>query len=124
MQFEFPLRLPSLTNTRMHWTAVARLKRRQKSATWAAILRAGGRAAIPAPPLVVTLTRCGRRLLDDDNLAAAFKHVRDALAEVVGVDDGSPLYTWKYAQRVGRGAAYGVAVEIAPRPLPAGPEPL
>ena len=49
-------------------------------------------------PLVVTLTRVGGRKMDDDNLSAALKAVRDGVADWLGVDDGSPLLTWDYRQ--------------------------
>jgi hypothetical protein len=61
------------------------------------------------------MTRIGRRKLDDDNLEAAFKHIRDQIACIVGVDDGSPLYTWRYEQRVGSSLQYGVNIEILTR---------
>ncbi len=63
-------------------------------------------------PITVIITRIGPQKMDDDNLAVACKYVRDQIAAVVGVDDGSPLYTWRYAQRRGK---YGVDVEITPR---------
>lgn len=67
---------------------------------------------IPPMPLFVSLVRIGPVRLDDDNLRAACKYVRDEIARIVGVDDGSPLYTWDYKQRIGK---YGVDVEIVTR---------
>lgn len=67
---------------------------------------------LPPMPVVVTITRLGPRRLDDDNLAAACKAVRDEIADAFKVDDGSPLYTWRYEQRIG---PYGVDVDISPR---------
>ena len=61
---------------------------------------------------MVTITRIGPRKLDDDNLSGACKYVRDEIARMVGVDDGSDRYTWVYKQRTG---AYGVDVEIESR---------
>jgi hypothetical protein len=62
--------------------------------------RYGNRA--PKPPLVVTLTRRipkrGQNL-DDDNLAFAFKHVRDGVADWLGTGDAPGCgITWKYEQ--------------------------
>ncbi len=37
--------------------------------------------------IVVALTRCAPRALDDDNLASSFKAVRDAVAAYLGLDD-------------------------------------
>ena len=42
----------------------------------------------PVFPIVVTITRLGPRALDSDNLASSGKHVRDAIATWLGVDDG------------------------------------
>jgi hypothetical protein len=105
MRVSIPLRLPSLANCRMHWRRLARLKQTQRAATRAALQG----LTLPDLPLRVTITRVGPRRLDDDNLASAAKYVRDAIAEAVGVDDGSALYEWRYAQRVGK---YGVEVEV------------
>jgi hypothetical protein len=53
--------------------------------------------------LVVTLTRVfvgHGRSLDDDNLRATFKHVRDGIADWLGVDDSaSSNIEWLYEQR-------------------------
>lgn len=46
----------------------------------------------------VYLKRYGVGTLDDDNLASAFKAIRDELAAVIGVDDGNPIYKWNYSQ--------------------------
>lgn len=69
--------------------------------------------SIPPPPLLVTITRIGKRKLDDDNLASACKYVRDQVAAEVGIDDGSDQYTWRYEQRVEK--VYGVEVEVTSR---------
>lgn len=50
----------------------------------------------------MTITRVSPRKLDDDNLQSACKYVRDQIADLIGVDDGSPLYTWRYSQRAGK----------------------
>src|SRR5205807_1700760 len=50
--------------------------------------------------VVVTLTHVGRRM-DSDNLAGAFKAVRDEIADNVGTDDGSAFFEWRYEQRTG-----------------------
>lgn len=89
----------------MHWRRFAKLKRAQRLEVFAAL---NGRT-LPKPPLVVVLTRIAPRKLDDDNLASAFKYIRDQIAEMVGVDDGSPVYTWVYLQRTGE---YGIDIEM------------
>ena len=47
-----------------------------------------------------------------DNLAAALKHVRDGVADALGMDDGDPRLVWLYGQRRGRPGEYAVLVEI------------
>lgn len=111
MRFHIPIELPSLPNARLHWTRLLRLKAKQRRAT----RRSMSGKPIPPLPLTIILTRVGPRKLDDDNLQGACKYVRDQIAETIGVDDGSPLYTWKYDQRIGTGEPYGLEVEIQPR---------
>lgn len=117
MRFTIPIRLPSLNNARLHWRRMDTLKRKQKDAVKMCLVNhinsTGER--IPPVPLVVLITRAGPRRLDDDNLAGACKYVRDQIAREVGVDDGSNLYEWRYAQKVSK--TYGVEVEITPRPV-------
>jgi hypothetical protein len=68
-----------------------------------------------APPKgerwTVTFTREGMRALDDDNLAAAFKRVRDHVAAWLGTGDApdAPV-AWRYAQR--RTKTYAVEVRV------------
>ena len=109
MRFVVPIKLPSLPNMRLHWRALAKLKKEQRAATAAAM----NGLELPPLPLVVTITRVGSRKLDSDNLAASAKYVRDQIADRVGEDDGSDMYTWNYAQE--RGKEYCVLVEIVTR---------
>lgn len=102
-----PIRLPSLANER-RWWVIMRLKKQQKEETWYALRD----VKIPSMPLNITITRHGPKVLDDDNLAASCKYVRDEIARKVGVDDGSPLYTWVYRQEAGK---YRVDIEIKTR---------
>jgi hypothetical protein len=102
-----PLRLPSLANCRLHWRALHRLKVNQQFTVFGYMLA----AKLPPLPATITLTRVGPRTLDSDNLAGAFKFVRDQIADLYGVDDGSPLYEWRYGQDVGRGYAIRIDIE-------------
>lgn len=88
---------------------MAKLKRKQREAVKVCMAW----KVIPPLPLLVTITRIGPRTLDDDNLASACKYVRDEIAKVVGVDDGSNQYTWRYEQI--KGMKYGVNIEITIR---------
>lgn len=118
MRYLIPgLRLPSITNTRVHWRVLARWKQDQRASTFFALTGSPSlhrNYHFPLRlPLVVVITRVGPRRMDDDNLQGACKYVRDAIAAVIGVDDGSRRYTWVYRQRIGK---YAVQVDIKPRP--------
>ena len=108
VKFTIPIRLPSLANLPVHYWGMARIKKGQRKKTKSAMKE----LVLPLPPVIVTIIRLGPRRLDDDNLASSCKYVRDQIAAEIGVDDGSPLYTWRYEQRTGK---YSVEVEITPR---------
>lgn len=69
----------------------------------------------PSLPLVVTLVRIAPRELDDDNLRGAFKAMRDAVAEWLGVDDADPRVEWAYGQKRAGPREYRVGIEIEGR---------
>lgn len=46
----------------------------------------------------VTLTRMGTRKMDDDNAIGSLKHVRDGIADAIGIDDGDTRVEWAYRQ--------------------------
>lgn len=61
-------------------------------------------------PFRVTVTRFGPRKMDDDGVAASCKHVRDGIADALGVDDGDTLkIVFLYRQEIG---PYSVKVRI------------
>lgn len=105
MKFTIPIKLASLANLREHHMVRARRAKAQRQAACLMMK--------PHPvPCVITITRVGPRPLDSDNLAISAKHVRDGIADRLGVDDGSPLLTWTYAQR--KAKEYGVEIEVTP----------
>ena len=61
------------------------------------------------------MVRLGGRAMDGDNLAGAFKAVRDAVATFLGVDDADPRVKWSCRQRPGGQCrcALGVSAEEA-----------
>lgn len=90
--------LVSEANAREHHHA------RAKRAAWQRelVARALAEHGPPPSPWRVEVTRSGPRLLDSDNLAGSAKHVRDAVATWLGVDDGpeAPV-TWSVGQAKG-----------------------
>ena len=97
IEIELPIIVVSEANRRDHWRVRARRAANQK-----AMIAVNCRHIIKPLPddasATITLTRLGKRNLDSDNLAGAFKAVRDAIAELLGVNDGSPRLNWLYGQ--------------------------
>jgi len=84
-----------------------------------AVAQPDGREALPAHAgqsrrprrLVVSLIGLRRRTLDDDNFNGACKHLRDAIAASLGIDDGDKRICWQYQQLQTKGRE-GVLVRI------------
>lgn len=64
------------------------------------------------PPCEVRITRFSPATLDTDNLQGSAKHVRDAIAAWLGVDDKDPRVTWHVGQE--RRKTYGVRIAVRP----------
>lgn len=107
-----PLRLVSEANQREHWSRRHRRAAEQKQLVLLA-LRARSRGR-PRLPCRVEITRIAPKpIRDGDNLHGSAKHVRDAVAHFLGVDDadvgGGPV-SWSRPDQV-RGP-YGVRIAI------------
>lgn len=114
LEWTHPMKLPSCANLREHWATRAKRMRQHHTiglvATGAAASKVRNgyevtttRRWLPNPlptptKILVMLTRHGVRRLDSDNLASAFKGVRDGVAAAIGIDDGDPRITWMYEQ--------------------------
>ena len=111
--FEVPVRLVSLLNAREHHMAKARRAKEQRNLA-RLCARAGkhfhdiAAALYSGSPLVVTITRIAPRELDDDNLAGSAKHVRDGIADALGIDDRDSRVRWRYEQAKGIGHSRGM----------------
>jgi len=106
------LRLVSEANAHEHWRHRAKRAEAQRAATLLLARTALARGR-PQLPLVVTITRLGPGKLDSDNLTGSAKHVRDGVAQALGIDDGDDRVTWVVGWRKAKG--YGVEVTIAAR---------
>jgi hypothetical protein len=95
------------SNTRGDWKAIKR-----KQAQDEAMLHALFGRRPPAGPWCVRMTRLAPLVLDDDNLAGAFKRIRDRLAEWIGVNDRAPDVAFTVAQEKRKGPLLGVRIEI------------
>ena len=128
-----PIQTVSEANQREHHFAKYRRKRAQHKTTKLSLLRAGSiflnqvRASISverriAPPgfprTRIVLTRYGPNPLDTDNLSGSFKHIRDEIARIVGVDDGDARWEWIPRQEVTESGKYGVRIELDIQEVP------
>lgn len=115
MTLYIPMPLPSLANVRWHPQKLARTKREQRRLVRLRL----SPVDVPADvPRVVTLTRIAPRWLDGDNLQAALKACRDAVADWLGVDDAEhrSAVTWRYEQERGAPRVQALRVEVPDPP--------
>jgi hypothetical protein len=109
LRVEAPIRTVSINaSLREHAIASSRQRHYQKQAMINELVAKGSRsrrellAALGIEPdgihLFIHMTRVAQTLLDDDNLAGAFKAPRDGVAQWLGIDDGSPLVRWTRSQ--------------------------
>ena len=115
MHVMLPIRVQSTPNLREHWSKGARRAKEQRLLARLALQDAKRRPTVPELPVTIMLTRYGPnyRPLDGDNLGAAFKAIRDGIADFYRVDDGDARYKWVYAQV--RCRTYAVGIEIQAR---------
>lgn len=74
-----PLKLGAALNARVHWTARAKRSKTERAIVRASLAHRQDLRCI-LPPSTCTLVRVAPRALDDDNLAGAFKSIRDEVA--------------------------------------------
>jgi hypothetical protein len=122
MKLTIPMRTYSESNRREHWAVKARRVKEQRGLVamcYRGCITSTTRQIIffhvhkPAK-LTITLTRLGKKLMDDDNLARSFKAIRDELSQQLGVDDGDKRLRWRYKQRLTK-SNYAVEIEIEPK---------
>lgn len=112
-EFKIPIRLVSEMNRRDHRMVLHKRKKSQQ--LWTTVvfpphLRGYGK------PVSIHLTRIGPRMMDKGNNVASFKHVEDALADLIfpglaaGRADQNINFTW--SQHKGKPKEYAVLVQI------------
>jgi hypothetical protein len=112
VRLEIPLTLPSEANLREHWRPKAERAKAQRAAIALAMGRRLRALRHPTAKFVITMTRQAPRELDEDNLAGAFKHVKDEVALQLGFkDDRGKRLGWRRAQAKGP-VAVVVEVEV------------
>ncbi len=114
LSYFMPVKTVSETNMWEHWSV--RRKRAKEQRTLAkSVSESAAREAgfSPTPPMVVRLTRVGRRRLDSDNLQGSLKHIRDGIADWLQIDDSrDDLVRWDYAQTVSAHVGVNVVIEL------------
>lgn len=100
------IRIPGLVvaseaNMHQHWRHRASRAKAQKQTVHLYL----SCEIFPPLPVKCLMTRFGKKKLDDDNLAGAFKHVRDQIASHYGVDDGGDQIQWEVGQEIARDTA-------------------
>jgi hypothetical protein len=109
-----PLRLGAALNARVHWTARAKRAKTERAIvrTTLACYRQPMLSG-DTPPSICTLVRVAPRALDDDNLAGAFKSIRDEISAFFEVDDGpnGPI-AWRYEQHKGEPKQHGIEIRL------------
>lgn len=110
MQISIPLKTVSTLNTREHFRVTAARKALHRATT----LRFLKGMPTPTLPAVIVLTRHSSGTLDaHDNLPSAFKHVVDAIAQWMGIDDADPRVKWMYAQEKCKRGQTWITIEVA-----------
>lgn len=66
-------------------------------------------AGLPLP-VTVTFVRHSPGTMDGDGLQAAFKNLRDGVADKLGVNDNDDRVTWAYAQRRAKRGTHMVTI--------------
>lgn len=110
IEVEVPIKLESRANARHHWRkrhAVTAFER--EAVYWSLPHKRRGEIALP---VVIVLTRIAPRRLDSDNLQAAFKAVRDQVAQFIGEDDRSDRLVWIYLQRRRNAREHAISIGI------------
>lgn len=112
--FELPLRTVSLANAREHWSVRSRRGKKEKQAVLLAMSQIGEGFKL-GMPTSVTMTRHGKRFLDDDNLSGSFKAIRDQIAACLKTDDGpASNVKWFYAQEKSKTYSVSITIEVLP----------
>lgn len=105
------LRLDATLNARAHWSQTARKRAKERAVIDAALAHVNRTEG----PWRITISRIGPRRMDDDNVTASAKGVRDAVARWLGIDDGDERATWITRAEVARGYAVRVQVDTQGR---------
>ena len=113
IEVKLPIQTKSELNMREHWAAKASRVKKQKEVTKAMLHNHLVGQDFDNCNIKVVFTRLGARKLDTgDNLASAFKAIRDAIASMIGIDDADCCYEWVYQQETAKKPDRGTVIRI------------
>lgn len=104
-------------NDHSHWRGRSTRSRIANEVVFDALVLLSARPDVQRG-LVVRMTRISPGHVDDDNAVTALKHVRDAIARWLGIDDRSPLVTW-LCERSTEAGPMRAHIEVFARGAPA-----
>lgn len=105
------IRTVSAANAREHWAVKAKRNKTERTAIRAYFGSCPPSLRLTDANLIVSFTRFGKRLLDDDNLAGSFKAIRDEVAACLDRDDGPKAgIRWAYEQQTAK--EYWIEIEV------------
>jgi hypothetical protein len=105
------IRTVSAANAREHWAVKAKRNKTERTAVRAYFGSCPPSLRLTDANLIVSFTRFGKRLLDDDNLAGSFKAIRDEVAACLERDDGPKSgIRWVYSQQTAK--EYWIEIEV------------
>lgn len=105
------------SNDHSHWSGRAKRSSAANAVVFDALAQLAERPSV-ARGLVVRMTRITPNGLDDDNGVNALKHVRDAVARWLRINDRDARVTWLCQQSLEPGPMRA-QIEVFPRGLPA-----
>ena len=119
IDFIVPIRLISELNNFDHW-AKKRKRKKENCFFISSFFNVSTQGRNITLPCKIILTRLAPKVLDYDNLVAAFKGIRDCIADKIipglapGRADGDPRLNWEYQQKETYNREYAVQVQIYP----------
>ena len=108
--------LASEANLSEHWSV-----KRKRHETQRFLVRSSFNFNAPESipiPCTIRMTRIAPRQLDEDNLIASFKWIKDTIADFIvsglprGRADGNRKMTWHYSQQKRKPKEYALEIEI------------
>lgn len=115
VRLTLPIQVVSERNQRDGWAAANKRKKNQQDTIKTAWMAFRLSKHPFQPPYRVAITHLAPRRMDDDNFIGGCKGARDAIAELLGIDDGSDQISFEYAQEVTGKREYAVRIEIGRR---------